>query len=95
MRLLLWACTAVKWYLILELFIWGRGAIGSAIPLQGKGCGFKSHRFHHIPKYIGRGFCIEISSLDKTPAAAGNRRMESPGLGKTQLIGLVVLPVYY
>ena len=26
--------------------IWGRGAIGSAIPLQGKGCGFKSHRFH-------------------------------------------------
>ena len=29
------------------IFIWGRGAIGSAIPLQGKGCGFKSHRFHH------------------------------------------------
>ena len=27
-------------------FIWGRGAIGSAIPLQGKGCEFKSHRFH-------------------------------------------------
>ena len=26
---------------------WDRGAIGSAIPLQGKGCGFKSHRFHH------------------------------------------------
>ena len=26
--------------------IWGRGAIGSAIPLQGKGQGFKSPRFH-------------------------------------------------
>ena len=37
--------------------IWGRGAIGSAIPLQGKGCGFKSHRFHHRGK---RGNSIDI-----------------------------------
>ena len=35
--------------------IWGRGAVGSAIPLQGKGCGFKSHRFHQYGSVSGIG----------------------------------------
>lgn len=38
------------------LYLWGRGAAGSALPWHGRGRGFKSHRLHqyegNIPSFF-------------------------------------------